>query len=196
MAASMELNDKLQKISALMGLLRSDLLELSEAKDASRRAPVVDHVRWIADQLDAAGAGLSDKVGKGASDVELRSRRADARKSPPGSAGASVAGGSKTGKRGAAAAARPGTTASKSGRARATAAERSARRSAPHPEAALGSRRHRRPEPGDARMAMPTIPQDAKRPDDAPADVLRSRDDAPTTPDPVASGPPKENPSR
>ena len=63
MDASAELNGKLQKISALMGLLRSDLLELSEAKDAMQRIPVVAHVNWIADQLDAAGATLSNPPG-------------------------------------------------------------------------------------------------------------------------------------
>jgi hypothetical protein len=60
MDASTELNGKLQKISALMGLLRSDLLELSEAKDTMQRIPVVAHVNWIADQLDAASATLSN----------------------------------------------------------------------------------------------------------------------------------------
>lgn len=63
MDASTELNGKLQKISALMGLLRSDLLELSQATDAMQRIPVVAHVNWIADQLDAAGATLSNSPG-------------------------------------------------------------------------------------------------------------------------------------
>jgi len=53
MATSTELKDSLQKISALMGLLRSDFLELSEAKGPLQRGPVVEHVQWIADQLDA-----------------------------------------------------------------------------------------------------------------------------------------------
>ncbi|MCX5568340.1 hypothetical protein [Kaistia nematophila] len=60
MAAPTELKDSLQRISALMGLLRSDLLELSEARDVASRTPVVDHIHWIADQLDELGDGLSD----------------------------------------------------------------------------------------------------------------------------------------
>jgi hypothetical protein len=52
MATSTELKDSLQRISALMGLLRSDFLELSEAKGSLQRGPVVEHIQWIADQLD------------------------------------------------------------------------------------------------------------------------------------------------
>jgi len=52
MATSTELKDSLQRISALMGLLRSDFLELSEAKGTLQRAPIVEHIQWIADQLD------------------------------------------------------------------------------------------------------------------------------------------------
>jgi hypothetical protein len=52
MATSTELKDSLQRISALMGLLRSDFLELSEAKGTLQRGPVVEHIQWIADQLD------------------------------------------------------------------------------------------------------------------------------------------------
>jgi len=60
MAAPTELKDSLQRISALMGLLRSDLLELSQTRDTASRTPVVDHIHWIADQLDEVGDGLSD----------------------------------------------------------------------------------------------------------------------------------------
>lgn len=52
MATPTELKDSLQRISALMGLLRSDFLELSEAKGTLQRGPVVEHIQWIADQLD------------------------------------------------------------------------------------------------------------------------------------------------
>lgn len=60
MATPTDLRDSLQKISALMGLLRSDLLELAETRGKTRRGAVVDHIHWIADQLEEAGDGLSD----------------------------------------------------------------------------------------------------------------------------------------
>ncbi|MCX5580349.1 hypothetical protein [Kaistia terrae] len=85
MDASSDLNGKLQKISALMGLLRSDILELSQAKDTMQRIPVVAHVNWIADQLDAASATLSnppDARGPGAkrNPTSARARTPDARR--------------------------------------------------------------------------------------------------------------------
>jgi hypothetical protein len=59
MAARTGLKENLQEISALMGLLRSDLVELSDVSiDKARRAPVMSHMRWIADRFDALGPGL------------------------------------------------------------------------------------------------------------------------------------------
>jgi hypothetical protein len=60
MAARTGLKENLQEISALMGLLRSDLVELSDVSiDTARRAPVMSHMRWIADRFDTLAPGLS-----------------------------------------------------------------------------------------------------------------------------------------
>ena len=58
MAKPVELKDSLQKITALGGLLRSDLLELSQTRDVMRRTPVLEHIHWIADQFEAMAMGL------------------------------------------------------------------------------------------------------------------------------------------
>lgn len=60
MVAPRELNESLQKISAILALLRSDLLELAEAKAPAQRIPVMAHLDWIADQFDELGAELTD----------------------------------------------------------------------------------------------------------------------------------------
>jgi hypothetical protein len=59
MAATTGLKDSLQEISALMGLLRSDLRELAQAPIGASRGPVVDHIRWIAERFDQLGPSLS-----------------------------------------------------------------------------------------------------------------------------------------
>lgn len=60
MVAPRELNESLQKISAILALLRSDLLELAEAKAPAQRLPVMAHLDWIADQFEELGAELTD----------------------------------------------------------------------------------------------------------------------------------------
>lgn len=71
MAATTGLKDSLQEISALMGLLRSDLRELAEAPIGASRGPVLDHIRWIAERFDQLAPGLSaeEPTAKSASEV-------------------------------------------------------------------------------------------------------------------------------
>lgn len=59
MAATTGLKDHLQEVTALMGLLRADLQELSAARLDAQRAPVFDHIRWIAGRLDEVTPRLS-----------------------------------------------------------------------------------------------------------------------------------------
>ncbi|WP_156911867.1 hypothetical protein [Kaistia adipata] len=60
MAARTGLKESLQEISALMGLLRSDLIELAETPLRSGgSATVVSHMHWIADRFDELGPALS-----------------------------------------------------------------------------------------------------------------------------------------
>jgi hypothetical protein len=65
MAARTGLQESLKEITALMGLLRSDLIELSEARlDGARRSPVVSHMRWIADRFDELAPALAVDAGR------------------------------------------------------------------------------------------------------------------------------------
>lgn len=65
MAAPTGLKESLREISALMGLLRSDLIELSEAPLRSGGpATVVSHMHWIADRFDELGPALSTELAR------------------------------------------------------------------------------------------------------------------------------------
>lgn len=95
MAARTGLKENLQEISALIGLLRSDLVELSDRSlDGARRAPVMSHMRWIADRFDALAPELSTDTAR---PVRQRTKTAKAtkvtkpaqRKAPSEKAGAS-----------------------------------------------------------------------------------------------------------
>jgi hypothetical protein len=60
MAVRPGLKESLQEISALIGLLRSDLIELSEAPlRRGAHSTVVSHMNWIADRLDEMGPALA-----------------------------------------------------------------------------------------------------------------------------------------
>lgn len=81
MAARTGLKESLQEISALMGLLRSDLLELSETPLRSGGpATVVSHMHWIADRFDELGPALSADIARRPSQP---GKSTDRRHAPP-----------------------------------------------------------------------------------------------------------------
>lgn len=81
MAARTGLKESLQEISALMGLLRSDLLELSGTPLRSGGpATVVSHMHWIADRFDELGPALSADIARRPSQP---GKSTDRRHAPP-----------------------------------------------------------------------------------------------------------------
>lgn len=186
MAASTELKDSLQKISALMGLLRSDLMELAESREAVRRTPVVDHIHWIADQLDELGDGLSDGA-PSRSHARAKSHKATpAASSEPTSAthsGRSHSGQSRTTQGHAASGHAASSHTSKSHASKDHAPSRHGPRHAARPDAAHhdaarpSPRRHAEHRGGWA--DTPPIPDDPKQPDDGSDDAVLRRDLSP-----------------
>lgn len=90
MAARTGLKESLNEITALMGLLRSDLIELSETPpDGPRRAPVMSHMHWIADRFDELGPALGTEAGR--RPAQTARRKPAARTSPSRPAAKAVA---------------------------------------------------------------------------------------------------------